>query len=630
MILALAAAVLIPQAGDRFIWKASKDSEPPPAQGASVTARDGTILVLGPEATRYTPGKGWGKAAPAPSPLGASPAVAYGPCHVLVFTEDGVLGYHTVTDTWTRMGSLPAGFRPAAAAGAGKAILLVDASGHTLRGEPVERRGSFSPLDTGVLAAYFLGMLAIGWATSRGERTTGRFFVAGGRIPWWAAGLSIFGTQLSAVTFLSIPAKAYATDWVYVLVNLCVFAIAPVIILVYLPFYCRLRVTSAYEYLERRFNLPVRLFGTLSFSLFQLGRMAIQMYLPALAISQVIGIDVTVAILIVGAVTTFYCMRGGAEAVVWTEVVQCVLLLASALVSLGILVAGVEGGLPGVVEAGRAHDKFHMTNWTWDMTTTAVWVVVVGSLFNNLIPYTADQAVIQRYMTTRDEKQAARSIWTNAFLTLVATALFFGLGSALFAFYRTRPQLLDPGMPADGIFPLFMAQQLPAGVLGLVVAGLLSASMSGGINAIATALTTDLYRRFRPEAPDARCLRMAVGLTGALGLAATAAALVLAASDIRSVWDTFLTFLGLFGGSLAGLFALGILTRRAHGAGAVVGAAAGAAATFAVQSLTPVSFFLYAGTGIVTCFVAGYLASLVLPGRPRDLAGLTLYTRGTP
>jgi SSS family solute:Na+ symporter len=323
-----------------------------------------------------------------------------------------------------------------------------------------------------------------------------------------------------------------------------------------------------------------------------------------------------------------YCMRGGAEAVVWTEVVQSVVLLGSALLSLGIMVAGVEGGLGGVVAIGREHQKFHMLNWTWDPTVAAVWVVVVGSLFNNLIPYTADQAVIQRYMTTRDERAAARSIWSNAILTLVATALFFGLGSALFAFYRTHPSLLDPALPADGIFPSFMAQRLPSGLLGLVVAGLLSASMSGGVNAIATVLTTDVYRRFRPGAPDARYLRIAVWLTGVLGVLATAMALLLAEFNVRSAWDTFLEILGLFGGSLAGLFALGIFTRRAHGPGALAGAAAGVAATWAVQSLTPVSFFLYGGTGIVTCFGVGYVASLVLPSRPRDLTGLTLHTGG--
>jgi Na+/proline symporter len=152
--------------------------------------------------------------------------------------------------------------------------------------------------------------------------------------------------------------------------------------------------------------------------------------------------------------------------------------------------------------------------------------------------------------------------------------------------------------------------------------------MSGGINAIATALTTDIYRRFRAEAPDARCLRIAVGLTGVLGALATAIALVLAEFNLRSAWDAFLGILGLFGGSLAGLFALGIFTRRAHGAGALAGAAAGAAATWVVQSLTPVSFFLYGATGIVTCFGVGYLASLVLPARPRDLTGLTLHHTG--
>jgi SSS family transporter len=632
VILELAAAVLLQE---RFEWKPSEDRPPPAARDSAqaAAAQDGTVLEIGgdpptSEAWRTVPGKGRRKAAPAPAPLGAPPALAYGPSHVLVFS-DRVLAYHTVTDTWTAMGALPAGFRPAAASREKESILLVDRAGRTLRGEPVARKGSFSPLDYAVISLYLLAMVGIGVRSARGPRDTNRFFLAGGRVPWWAAGLSIFGAQLSAITFLSIPAKAYATDWVYVLHNVAVALVAPIVICFYLGFYCRLKVTSAYEYLERRFNLAVRLFGSATFTVYQLIRMSMQMYLPALLLSTVLGVDLAGCILVIGLTTTLYCMLGGAEAVVWTEVVQGVVLLGSAFLSLGIIMASVDGGLRGILEVGRAEGKFQVFNWTWDMTTTAVWVVLGGSLLQHLVPYTSDQAVVQRYLTTRDERQAARSIWVNnVALTLVATVLFFGLGTSLFVFYKSRPELLDPTLSReDAIFPLFMSQTLPPGLLGLVVAGLLSASMSGGINAIATVLVTDVVRRFRPDRPDRSYLRAAVALTAALGLVATAGGLVLAGLEVRSIWDVFLRILGLFGGSLAGLFALGIFTRRATGAGAAVGALAGAAATFLVQSFTPVHFFLYAGTGILATFGAGYAASLVLPSRPRDLAGLTLYTR---
>ncbi|MEZ4702782.1 MAG: sodium:solute symporter [Rhodothermales bacterium] len=470
----------------------------------------------------------------------------------------------------------------------------------------------FSALDYAVLAVYLAALAGMGVFFARRETTTADFFLAGRRVPWWAAGLSIFGTQLSAITFMAIPAKTYAEDWSYFFGQMAIVAIAPVVVYYYLPYFRRLDVASAYEYLERRFDRRVRWFGSASFVLFQLGRMGIVLALPAIALSTVTGIDVYVCILAMGVLATLYTALGGIEAVIWTDVVQVVVLLGGAALSLIWIAFHVDGGAAEIGRIGEAAGKWRAFDWAFDATAPTIWVVFVGNLFANLVPYTTDQTVIQRYLTTPDERQAARSIWTNAVLTVPASLTFFTMGTALFAFYQVHPASLPAGLAGDAIFPWFIAHELPPGVSGLVIAALFAAAMSSidsSMNSVATSLVEDVYRLARPNEPDAAYLRLARRLTVGLGVLGTSAALALATFEVKSLWDVFLQLVGLFGGSLAGVFALGMFTRRADARGAWVGALASAAILFGVQRYTSLHFFLYAGVGVVSCFVIGLAAS---------------------
>ena len=609
---------------------------------------------------RYQPGQGWERLADLPHAVAAAPApaVAYGPSHLLILGgDDGsnvarveelgdqhpgfrrdILAYHTITDTWAFMGTMPVGHVTVPTVQWGEGVVIP--SGETrpgtrspavYRATPVSATSRFGVANYLVLGAYFLILIGMGLYFSRRGKSDVDYFLASGRIPWWAAGISIFGTQLSAITFMAIPAKAYATDWVYILGQATIVIIAPVVIYIYLPFFRRLRVTTAYEYLEKRFSVTVRLFGSVAFILLQLTRMGVVIFLPAIALSAVTGINIYVAILLMGILSTFYTALGGIEAVIWSDVLQVVVLLGGALLSLLLMASSVDGGISGLVTTAAAHGKFHTFTWTWDYTTTAVWVVLVGYLLSNLIPYTADQTVVQRYLTTKDEKQAARSIWTNALLTIPAGLIFFSLGTALFVFYREHAASLEPALQTDAIFALFIVQQLPVGVAGLLIAGVFAAAMSSldsSMNSVAAAIVTDFYRRFASGSTEHGRLRLAQRLTVGLGVLATTIGLLMATFEIESLFDLFLELLGLFGGSLAGLFALGIFTRRAHGTGALVGALTSAIVLYLVSAFTPVHFFLYAGIGILTCFAVGYLASILLPSDQPQLKGLTVYSFG--
>jgi len=473
-------------------------------------------------------------------------------------------------------------------------------------------------------------LVAMGLYFWRRGKTTDDFFKAGGRIPWWAAGISIFGTQLSALTFMTIPAKTFGTDWRYFVGNMAIVMAAPFIVLFYLPFFRRLKVTTSYEYLEKRFNLPARLLGSVMFMMFQFGRIGIVLFLPSLALSVVTGIDVSVCIIVMGLLCIFYTALGGIEAVIWTDVLQVIVLMGGALLCLVLIAFQVPGGWNEVNSIAESAGKFRTFDFRLNITTATFWVLVFGGFGGNLASYGADQTVVQRYLTTKDETAARRSIWCNAVLCIPASLLFFMIGSALFAFYKVNPGQVNAAVTRpDAIFPWYIVTQLPAGVAGLLIAGVFAAAMSSldsSMNSVATAVTTDFYRRFKPEASDRSCLKLARWVTVVIGVLGTAFALSMAQWEIKSLWDEYAAVLGLFLGGLAGLFVLAIFTRRPGGVAAVLAMLGSGAVQYLLQRYYPMHAWFYAVTGIASCVIIGVLVGMILPEKRKSLAGLTIYT----
>ena len=661
-------------ADDSANWQAL---EPWPGSGRIlpvVAAQDGALFVFsgvslsegeGGAARRqyledgyqFRPGEGWTAVTGPPLPIAAAPALAFGQAHVMVFSGDdgtlaeripelgddhpgfskSVLGYHTVTDTWAELGVIPESYVTTTAIPWEDGFVIPggeDRPGHrgrrVLFGRFSERAEGLGPLDHAMIVLYFAALVAMGMYFSRREKSTDDFFVGGRRIPWWAAGISIFGTLLSAITFLTVPATAFAQNWMYFMGNVAGVAVAPVVVCFYLPFFRRLSVASAYEYLERRFNVGARLFGAAAFVLFQLGRVGIVLLLPALALSAATGIDKYTAIVAMGVLCTLYTVLGGIEAVIWTDVLQVVILFGGALLALVLATFDIDGGTGSILTTAWADGKFHMFNWTWDCTVAAVWVVLIGRTLETMIPYTTDQTVVQRYLTTPSRKDAAKAIWGAALFSVPSGALFFGIGTALYVFYKGHPELLDPALKADAILPLFIVQRFPAGLAGIVIAAVFAAAMSSldsSLNSVAAVVVSDFYGRFRPRRSERASLLLARALCAIVGAAGTGMALFMASRDIPSLWELYMQIIGLFGGGLAGLFALGIFTRRANGFGALVGAVGGAVILFFVRRHTQISFLLYSSIGIASSFVIGYAVSLLTGGAGKNLAGLTWSTR---
>lgn len=482
-----------------------------------------------------------------------------------------------------------------------------------LRGHIEEAKKGLGTANIIVIVLYFASLAWIGYFFSKRQKSTDDYFKGGGRLPWWAVGLSIFGTSLSAITFMSIPAKAYATDWSYMLFNAGIVMVVPIIILLFIPFYRRLNVTTAYEYLEQRFNPLIRVICSLAFILFQIGRMGIVMFLPAIALNVVTGFDIFLCIGLMGVLSLIYTMMGGIEAVVWTDALQVVVLLGGALLVVAIAVFDIPGGMDTILTEAGSAGKFHLGSLNFDLKQSTIWTVLIATLFTNLTTYGTDQTMVQRYMTTETEQQARKSVWTNALLTIPATIIFFFVGTVLYIYYRHNPSELSMTITdGDAILPWYIYNKLPAGMVGLLISGIFAAAMStlsSSMNSAATAYITDIHRKITNRAS----LNAAKAATLIVGLLGIAFAFMMATWEIKSLWDEFNKILGLVLGSMGGLFLLGMVTRRANAAGALVGIIGSVVVQLFVMRHQSVHLLLYTTTGFVSCFVIGYVFSLLLP-----------------
>ena len=568
-----------------------------------------------------------------------------------------ILVYHTVTDSWAEVFDSPRIARAGAAvvpvsspSGSLSAMVIGGEEKPGVRSSDVtlvdiSYTAHFGWLNWTVLILYLLGMVYLGYYfMRRASNSSDDFFKGGGRIPWWAAGISIFATMLSAITYMSIPAKAYATDWTYYPMQICILIVSFPVIRYYLPFFRRLNVTTAYEYLERRFNSATRLMASILFIVFMVARTALVLFLPSLAMTAVTGINIYICIALMALITILYCTMGGVEAVVWGDVIQGIILVGGAVLAAVYLIVNTgENGASDFWQIATDHDKFRLFLFNsedpFDFVNATWWVVILGGLANNLISYTSDQTVIQRYLTTSDEKSAARGILTNGLMSVVVTIAFFTIGTGLYTFFKTHPAELDITMAkGDAIFPFFMMSQLPAGLAGLLIAAVFAATMStiaSNINSISTAFTVDLWSKWKKTAesvPGAsaagdssssvRTARIAGICAGLIGMAI---AWLMATVDIQSLLDYFNTILGLLSGAIGGLFLMGIFFPRIGSRAALIGFLCGTATVFYMNFYTQANFLLFGFVSMLVSVLVALVLSIFMP-QEKEQPGLTWKT----
>jgi SSS family transporter len=438
--------------------------------------------------------------------------------------------------------------------------------------------------------------------------------------------------MLSSITFISIPTMTYIGDWRYFPMVLCILGLAPIAIFFYLPFFCRLRITSAYEYLEKRFNVGVRLFGAGVFNIFMICRVAVVTLLPAIALNSVTGMPIWLAILLCGIATIIYCFFGGVEAVIWSDFVQGLILLGGAILVLIYLISA-SGGVSECFEVANAADKFRTWDFRFLFNQPVFWVVLIMGLVSNLNSYTADQCVVQRYITTPNEASARRSIWFNGVLSVISSVIFYFIGTSLYTYYVKNPGAMDITMPkSDSVFPTFMAIDLHPIFSGLIVAAIFAATistLSTNLNSSATSIVTDFIARFKKDMSSeaqVKCGSWCVAIVGVFGVVA---ALILSTLETRSLFDTFQNFISTLTGGLSALFFIGIFMPRVSGMVAII-----ALIVNYIISLTLPVFvspdnlhaFTYGGIALVGCIVVAWVGSFIAPNKA-NTKGLTHFSR---
>ena len=565
-----------------------------------------------------------------------------------------VLAYNCVTDAWCEYGELAPGDAPRCGATVGlkpgktpEQYQLVIAGGEVapgLRTDAVSaanfrKTGKFGATAWAVVGVYALLMVGMACIFIFKKKDENDYFRGGNRIPWYVAGMSIFATMLSSITFIAIPTQAYLQDWRYFVMAFFIIGMAPVAIYYYLPFFCRLGITSAYEYLEKRFNLGVRLFGSAAFVVFMVCRVAVVTLLPAIALNAVTGVSIDACILICGILTMIYCSLGGLEAVIWSDFVQGIVLMGGAVSVLVILI--LKTGAPGAHFAtfwnvADTYGKNAMWDFRFILTQPVFWVVAVQGLISNLSSYTSDQCVIQRYIATPDENATKRSLWFNGCMSVFAQVVFYGIGMALFAFYHTHPEAMDVTMPkGDSVLPIFMATEMPAWLAGLVIAAVFAATistLSANLSSASTAVVTDFIKRFKPDIPGRTQIRCGQVCTYVVGILGIMAALTLARMESSALFDNFNKYIAMLTAGLTGLFFMGVFMPRIKGIAAVLGLAANYFVCFSCELLGCNVFglkfhpFLLGGIGLVVCVLVAYVSSFVFREKGKDLAGLTLKT----
>lgn len=470
-----------------------------------------------------------------------------------------------------------------------------------------------------VLVAYLAGITVLGSSFYRRSTTPKEYFLGSRGFGWVPAGISILASDTSAITVMGAVAWCFHHNCEVVWFVFGYILMAPVVIRVFIPFYTKLNLYTAYEYVEKRFNIHVRVTTSVLFQILRGMHVAIAIYAPSLIIKLVTGLPLWECVLVMGVISTLYTTLGGMKAVIWTDVIQVCTVWTTIVIVLFVALGHIHGGLAAAYHIAKAGGRLELFNFSFHPDVlTSFWACLLGGCILNLAPLTTDQAVLQRLFTTKSAKDAEQSVWLNAFVSIPMELLLLAIGAILWVFYQQNSGHLASLNQPDAILPYFAVRELRRGLAGLLIAGLFGASMgvmSAGINALSTATTVDLYARlFRPNRSEQHYANAGRVFTACWGIAATAVASL--AGHLGELAIAYVRVSSFISGPILGIFLLGLLTRRATPGGALVGAAAGALAPVLLTATSNWSFFYMAPVGVAVCFSVGWLCSLFMD-RPR-------------
>ena len=415
-------------------------------------------------------------------------------------------------------------------------------------------------IDTLILVLYAVILVGMGIYFLRKSNTSEEFMVAGRGIPAWAAGIAVMSAYTSSISYIAVPGKAFDSNWHPLIFALATLPVAWFVTKYVIPHYRKNKIISVYNYLEQKMGTWARVYASMSFVLFMIGRTAVILYLSSLLLTSFIDVDIKTLILVIGLVTVLYTLMGGMEAVIWTDVMQSIIMVGGLLFSAYVLTKDVLVE-PGVVKQAYEAGKFSLGDTHWSLSSRTIWVMIIYGITENIRNLIADQNYTQKYSSTATEKEAKRSVWFAMLMYLPLTIVFLYIGTMLYIYYGVEGH----GLPAaiikgDQVFPHFIATELPVGLKGLIIAAILAASMStidSALNSSATVLFVDYYKKFfRPDASEKSSINFLRITTVVWGLLGIVFALLLI--NAESALDIWWQISGIFGGGILGLFLLAV------------------------------------------------------------------------
>ena len=498
--------------------------------------------------------------------------------------------------------------------------------------------------DLVVIALMLAVMVAIGIYCARKTRSAEGYFLANRSMKGWVVGFSLMATIISSMTFLGMPGVTYDKDWRFMPAHTLYILPAILGYVIFMPFFRRGHVVSAYEYLERRFGTWARLYGAVAFIMTHLFRMGIILYAVSIPFHQMSGLPLGSVIVILGILVAIYTIAGGLEAVIYTDVLQGISLIIGGLICTPIVINLLPGGFSQLFETAIADGKFGVSSTEFTFDKPSMWSIILTYQFIFLQLLCTDQNTVQRYLAMKSEKEARSGFILSTVLTIPVWLYFAFIGTALYVFYKQFPDELPQGVSAESVFPHFILTQVPAGFGGFVIAGLLAAAMStldSSINASAATVTTDFYRRFRPNAGDERHY-LRVGRIASLFFAAMmiGVAIIIHYNRSDTLMELQTVMYPIVTAGLTSVFLLGFFTVRAQGQAVMIATAATLVGiivwvlldTEAGRELFPTLAGLLPNKlwiGVIPyvfLLVAGYTLSFTLR-EERDLKNLTVWTK---
>lgn len=427
-------------------------------------------------------------------------------------------------------------------------------------------------IDLIVFLIFTGGVVVLGCSFFKKKTSSDDFTSAGRSLPGWVVGMSIFATYVSSISYLGYPGKAFAGDWNAFVFSLSIPIASYFAAKYFVPFYRSMGSVSAYSFLEQRFGTWARLYASACYLLTQIARMGSILFLLALPMNILMGWNIQLVIIITSIGIIVYSMVGGIKGVIWTEAIQGFILIGGALACLLILFFSMPEGPGQVFDIAIADNKFYLGDLTGDLSHSTFWVCLIYGIFINLQNYGIDQNYVQRYHTAKSEKEAKFSALFGGYLFIPVSAVFFLIGTALYAYYQVYPEFLPPeGIKADYVFPYFIVHKLPVGMTGLLIASIFAAGMSTvatSVTSSSTIILTDYYQRFRPQASDREkvyVLKIASLVVGVLGII-----IAIALLNVESILDAWWKLSSIFSGGMLGLLLLGYLSKKARNIDAII------------------------------------------------------------